>query len=80
MALKLNDFAKIQGIKVTVLDLETKITTEYDSIRRAAEGIDSGQSALLRYEKLQLDKGYTKPFKGRYVIVINRNKKSVESQ
>jgi len=29
--------AKIQGIKVTVLDLETKITTEYNSIRRAGE-------------------------------------------
>lgn len=75
MSLKLNDFAKIQGIKVTILDLETKITTEYDSIRRAAEGMGSGQTAILRYEKLQLNKGYTKPFKGRYVIVINRDKK-----
>ncbi len=47
MALKLNYFAKIQGIKVTVLDLETKITSEYDSIRRAAEGILCGPHLLL---------------------------------
>jgi len=32
-------FAKIQGIKVTILDLETKMTTEYDSWRRAGEAI-----------------------------------------
>jgi group I intron endonuclease len=75
MALKLNDFFKLQGLKITVLDLDTKITTEYDSIRRAAEGIGCDKSSLLRYEKLQLNKGYTKPFKDRYVIVINRNEK-----
>jgi len=74
MALKLNEFSKIQGLRLTVLDLETKITTEYDSIRRAAVGIGCYPSNILRYENLQLNKGYTKPFKGRYVIVINRNK------
>lgn len=74
MDLKLNYFAKIQGIKIIVLDLDTKITTEYDSIRRAAAGIGCNYSSILRYEKLQLNNGYTKAFKDRYVIVINRNK------
>jgi len=66
-------FAKKKGIKVTILDLETKITTEYDSIRKAAEGIGSAQNVLLRYEKSQLNKEHSKPFKNRYVIVIHRN-------
>lgn len=34
--LNVNILAKKKGIKVTVLDLETKINSEYDSIRKAA--------------------------------------------
>ena len=64
--------AKKKGIKVTVLDLETNVTSEYDSIRKAAQSIGSYANVLIRHEKLQLDKGYTKPFKDRYVIKINR--------
>jgi group I intron endonuclease len=67
-----NILAKKNGIKVTVLDLETNITTEYDSIRKAAQSIGSYAHVITRYEKLQLDKGYKKPFKGRYVIKIDR--------
>lgn len=67
-----NMLAKKKGIKVTVLDLETNITSEYDSIRKAAQSIGSYANVLIRYEKLQLDKGYTKPFKDRYVINIHR--------
>jgi len=70
--LKKKAFAKIQGIKVTILDLETKMTTEYDSVRRAGEAIGCSPTAILKHEKLQLDKADTKPFRGRYVIVINR--------
>jgi hypothetical protein len=66
--------AKKKGIKVTILDLETKITTEYDSIRKAAQAIGSHAYVLIKYENLQLNKGYTKRgrFKNRYVIKINR--------
>lgn len=67
-----NMHAKKKGIKVTVLDLETNITTEYDSIRKAAQAIGSYGHVLTKHENLQLDKGYTKPFKGRYVIKIKR--------
>jgi len=63
--------AKKKGIKVSVIDLETNVTTEYDSVRKAAEGIGSYFNVILRHEKLQLE-GYTKPFKGRYVIKIMR--------
>jgi hypothetical protein len=58
-------------MKVIITDLETNVTTEYDSVRKAAEGIGSYLNGILRHEKLQL-KGYTKPFKGRYVIKILR--------
>lgn len=71
--LKRKELVKLKGLGVTVLDLETNITTVYDSIRRAAEGIGCAQNSILRHEKLQLDKGYAKPFKDRYVIIIDRS-------
>ena len=52
--------------------METKLTTDYLSIRDAAKGTGSYANNLIKYERLQLDKGYTKPFKNRYVIVIHR--------
>ena len=52
-----------KGIKVTILDLETNVTTEYDSIRKAAEGINSYLHSNLRHEKLKLNEGYIKPLK-----------------
>jgi hypothetical protein len=61
-----------KGIKIIVTDLETNVTTEYSSILKAAEVIGCHRSALLRHEKLQLNKGYTKSFKGRYVIRVMR--------
>uniref|UniRef100_UPI0024100973 hypothetical protein n=1 Tax=Diaporthe sojae TaxID=165439 RepID=UPI0024100973 len=64
--------ANKKSIKVTILDLETNITTEYYSIRKAAQAIGSYAHVLTKHENLQLDKGYTKPFKDRYVIKINR--------
>lgn len=66
-----NMLAKKKGIKVTVLDLNTNITTEYDSMRKAAQAMGSYAHVLSKHENLQL-KGYGQPFKGRYVIKINR--------
>lgn len=71
--LKLNSI-KRNNIKVSVLDLESKLTTEYLSIREAAKGMKSYADKILKYEKLQLEKGYIKPFKNKYVIVIHRKK------
>lgn len=66
---------KRNNIKVTILDLETKISSEYESIRDAAKELGILATSIAKYEKLQLTKNYTKPFKNRYVIVIHRNKK-----
>lgn len=67
-----NILATKKSLKITVLDLETNLTTEYDSIRKAALSIGSYAHVLTKHEKLQLEKGYTKPFRGRYVIKILR--------
>ena len=67
-----NVLAIKKGIKVSILDLETNITTDYDSIRKAAQALGSYATVLIKHENLKLYKGYTKPFKGRYVIKICR--------
>lgn len=59
-----------KGIKVTILELETNISTEYDSIRKAAEDINSYLHSNLRHAKLKSNEGYIKPFKDRYIIKI----------
>lgn len=66
--------AERKSIKITVLDLETNITTEYSSIRKAAIALKSSAQKITDCyaEKLKLTKNYTKPFKGRYEIKINR--------
>ena len=67
-----NILAEKKSIKVTIFDLETKVFTEYSSIRKAAEAIGSYAHKILNYENLKLNKNYTKPFKGRYEINIIR--------
>lgn len=67
-----NILAEKKSLKVTILDLETNIFTEYTSIRKAAHAIGSYAHKITDYEKLQLTKNYNKPFKGRYVIKIYR--------
>lgn len=67
-----NVLAEMNGIKVTILDLETNVFMEYNSIRKAAEGIGSYANKIINYENLKLNKNYTKPFKGRYEINIIR--------
>lgn len=68
-----NILANKIGIKVTIHDLDTNITTESDSIRKAALYLGSYANVIIiKHENLQLNKGYAKPFKGRYVIKILR--------
>ena len=64
--------AEKKSLKIIILDLETNITTEYSSIRKAALAIGSYAHKITDHEKLKLTKNYTKPFKGRYEIKINR--------
>lgn len=57
------------GIKVEVTDSETNITITYDSIRKAADALNSDIKTLLRREK----KGVTKLYRGKYKINIIRD-------
>jgi group I intron endonuclease len=57
------------SITVTILDLETNITTTYDSLTKAAEAINSNTGSLWRLFKR---KDPNAPYRGRYIIKINR--------
>jgi hypothetical protein len=63
----------IPGIEIEITDLETKLTTTYESIRKAAKAINSDIKSISRHEKLKLEKGSSKPYRNRYVINIKRN-------
>lgn len=60
------------GVEVEITDLETKLTTTYESIRKAAKAINSDIKSLSRREKSQLEKGIT-PYRGRYIVVFKRS-------
>jgi group I intron endonuclease len=60
------------GIQVEITDLETKLTDTYESIRKAANAINSDIKSLSRREKSQLEKGINTPYRGRYIIVFKR--------
>jgi len=57
------------GLKVQVTDLDTNVTSTYDSIRKAADALKSDIKTILRREKNQINK----PYRGRYIIKILRN-------
>ncbi len=61
------------GFEVEITDLETKITTSFNSIRKAAVAINSDIKTILRREKLQIEKGINTPYRKRYIITIKRN-------
>jgi len=63
----------VPGIRVDITDLETNVTTTYDSIRSAAASIGSYIKTILRREKSQLAKGVNTPYRGRYLINIKRS-------
>ena len=71
-ALKRTKLSK-PGIEVEILDLETKLTTTYESIRKAAKAINSDIKSLSRREKSQGEKGINTPYRGRYIIVFKRS-------
>jgi group I intron endonuclease len=62
----------VSGIKVEITNIETKITTIYESIRKAAEAINSDIKTILRREKSQRNKGINTPYRNKYTIIIKR--------
>ncbi len=63
---------KRKSIRVEVLDLDTNITTTYDSIRKAAESIGCSKYAIYWYEKQQQKTGVVNKLKGRFAIKVLR--------
>jgi hypothetical protein len=63
----------VAGLEVEITDLETKLTTTYESIRKAAKAINSDIKSISRREKSQLEKGINTPYRNRYMIVIKRS-------
>lgn len=61
------------GIEVEITDIETKLTSRYESIRKTAKAINSDIKSLSRREKSQLEKRINTPYRGRYIIVFNRS-------
>lgn len=62
-----------RGISVKILDLETNQVTVFDSIRKAADSINSHKNTILRREKSQLEKGINTPYRKKYMIEIKRD-------
>ena len=58
----------VPGLQVEVTNIETNITIRYDSIRKAADALDSDIKTLLRREKNKV----IKPYRGIYKINIMR--------
>ena len=63
-ALKRKNISK-PGLKVEIKDIETNITTTYNSIRQAANSINSDIKTLIRRERSELKKGINTPYKGK---------------
>jgi len=59
------------SITVTVLDLETNITTIYPSIRQAAAALNSDLKTLRDLSKRQ---NPDKPYRDRYIITIHNSR------
>jgi len=62
----------VAGLEVEITDLETKVTSTYESIRKAAIAINSDIKTLCRREESQLKKGINTPYRNRYMITIKR--------
>lgn len=58
----------VPGLQVQVTDLDTDITTTYNSIRAAAAALNSDIKTIWRREKNNI----TKPYRKRYIINIIR--------
>ena len=56
------------SIKIEVLDLETNISTTYDSIRAAARALNCQESSIRQYFR----NNQKKPYKKRYVFTITK--------
>jgi len=68
--IKLN---QAKGIKVEVTDLRTNEITMYNSLRKAAEALNTDLKALHYNEKIQKERDSIVPFKKHFTIKIKRD-------
>ena len=61
------------GSKVSVLDLQNNVSTVYDSVSKAAASLNCSVSLIRFNQKETVQKGITRPMKGRYIINIIKN-------
>lgn len=59
-------------ISVEITHLETKLTTTYQSIRKAAKAIYSDFKSFSLREKCQIENSVKTPYRGQYIIVLKR--------
>ena len=62
----------IPGTNVEIINLETKVTTIYEFIWKAALANGSDIKSILPGEKNQMEKGINTPYISRYMITIKR--------
>jgi group I intron endonuclease len=67
------EYLPVPGLEVEITDIETKITTVYNSIRKAAAFINSDIKTILRREKSQIEMGINTPYRKKYIINIKRD-------
>jgi|SRR5690349_2929303 group I intron endonuclease len=68
--LKINE---AKGLKVEVTDLRTNETLIYNSLRKAAEALNTDYKSLRYNENKQKERGTIVPFKKYFIITINRD-------
>ncbi len=64
------DINKLKGISVEVFDMNTKETSIYPSVRKAAEAIGCVHGTIQLADKVYREKGISRPIKKRYLIKI----------
>ena len=66
------NYIPVKGIEVEIIDLETKITYTFTSIRECDKFLNSDIKTLLRRENTLKISGDNKPYINRYIINIKR--------
>lgn len=67
------NYSPVPGLEVEITDIETKVTTVYDSVRKAASAINSDIKTLLRREKSHNEIGVNILYRNKYFITIKRD-------
>lgn len=61
-----------KSVEITITDLETNLTSTYESISKAAKGINTSVKSLTQYINTPGFEGVKLPYKDRYFIASER--------